>query len=430
MNHSPLSLQPAQVAPGTTDQESEGSVQQRIAALTQANDALQATIVEHTQTEEALKRSEMQLAEAQQLARLGSWSWDRTTNTVTGSAVLSEIYGIAAQAFDSYEAFLQSVHPADREHVEEVIKNAWTKREPFHYYYRIIRPDGAVRLIFARGVVVADETGQPQRLYGTAQDITERRSIEEELANSREQLRALAARLESLQEEERTRIAREIHDELGQALTGLKMDLAWLARRLPPADEAPGEKAAATLAVPAAALHEQIKTMSQVIDHTIQSVRRICSELRPRLLDDLGLEAAIEWQTQDFQRRTAIRCKFVSDFPRSHFNALDLDQERATGVFRCLQEALTNVARHAHASRVHVTLQASAGQLVLKVQDNGRGFTATAATDEKTLGLIGMRERARLLGGETAITGRPGKGTTVTVKIPLRQPEIKMLRQK
>ena len=225
-----------------------------------------------------------------------------------------------------------------------------------------------------------------------------------ELAQSREHLRALAGSLDTMREEERRQIAREVHDVLGQALTGLKMDVAWLDHRLS--------------ALPHAPLRRKTRSLLQLIDTTIQSVQRIATQLRPAILDDFGLEAAIEWQVQEWKERTEIQCDFVSSLDDTA-----LSQEQATAVFRILQEALTNITRHAAASRVSVLLEENAGYLVLEVQDNGRGMNErrVAVAGIRSLGLLGMQERARLVGGEVTINGITGKGTTVTVRVPLHQ---------
>jgi PAS domain S-box-containing protein len=230
-------------------------------------------------------------------------------------------------------------------------------------------------------------------------EIGERRRTEERLRSSHEQLRALAAHLVSVQEQERIRIAREIHDQLGQMLTGLKFDLSWLGGRLP-TDLPP--------------LREKVRGMSGLVDETIKSVRRLATELRPGILDDLGLVPAIEWQVQEFQARTGIRCSLATEliFP-------DQDQERRTAMFRILQEALTNVARHAGAATVSITLKEDDAWLELRVEDDGRGITDPELADRRSLGLLGMRERARLLDGEVAISGRPGAGTTISARIPV-----------
>ena len=232
-----------------------------------------------------------------------------------------------------------------------------------------------------------------------AAEVAERRQVEEQLRESEENLRALATHLQSVREEEQTRIAREIHDELGQALTGLKMDLTWLLNRLPEAQKPLVNKA---------------KSMFHLIDNTIHSVRRIATGLRPEVLDEVGLTAAIAWQAREFQRRTGVRCS-VAVPP----NGVEVDRDRSTALFRIFQEVLTNVARHANATRVDVNLQADPGTLVLEVQDNGKGIVEEEMRSSKSLGLLGMRERALLLNGKVSITGARGKGTRVSVSIPL-----------
>jgi signal transduction histidine kinase len=220
----------------------------------------------------------------------------------------------------------------------------------------------------------------------------------EEVRAGRERLRRLTDYLQAAREEERAHIAREIHDEFGQALTALKMDLAWITRRLP-ANQA--------------TLYQKAASMSDLIDTTIQMVRRVATELRPGLLDDLGLIAAIEWQTGEFSERTGIACELEHGD-----EILGLDTGMTTVVFRIFQETLTNVARHAGASLVRITLEERSEELVLTVSDNGRGITPNQASDPGSLGLIGMRERARSWGGDVRFQGIPGEGTTVTLRVP------------
>jgi signal transduction histidine kinase len=230
-------------------------------------------------------------------------------------------------------------------------------------------------------------------------EIAERKRAEEQVRRSEENLRALAARLESVREEERTRIAREIHDELGQVLTGIKMELTWVAKRMPSKQPQ---------------LEQKLESMFDLIDDSVNAVRRISSGLRPEALDKLGLAAAIEWQLREFQMRTGIRCKVT--IPEEGVNA---DQERSTALFRIFQELLTNVARHANATKVEVLLKASGGVMQLEVQDNGRGIVEQDIKESKSLGLLGMRERVFPFGGRFEISGARGKGTRAIVSIPL-----------
>ncbi len=237
-----------------------------------------------------------------------------------------------------------------------------------------------------------------QSILGISRDLTERKKAEAELQNSQKELRALSARLHSVREEERAKIAREIHDDLGQALTGLKMDSAWVMKNLHPDQTA---------------LKNKLQAMGKLIDHTVRSVRRLSTELRPRILDDFGLVAALEWQAQEFENKTGIRCRFRSSLQRP-----DLDPDRSVAVFRIFQEALTNVARHSGATKVESALRKEKKGYRLTIRDNGRGISEEEISRTKSLGLVGMRERALLFGGELLIQGTPGKGTTVILKIP------------
>jgi signal transduction histidine kinase len=220
-----------------------------------------------------------------------------------------------------------------------------------------------------------------------------------ELYNKSADLRALAARVQSVQEEEQRRIAREIHDELGQALTALKMDLSWMTNRLPP-DSGP--------------LLEKTRSMAAQIDSMVHSVRELAARLRPEALDELGLPAAIKWQAREFQLRAGIRCNVT--VPAGE---LVLDQERATALFRIFQELLTNVARHAAATKVDVALRQVEGSLLLEVTDDGCGIVETQIRSPSSLGLLGMRERAAPFGGRLEIGPRRGKGTSARVLIPV-----------
>ena len=259
--------------------------------------------------------------------------------------------------------------------------------------------EGAPRWYETFKTSVLDQQGKVLGTTGFSRDITERQRLDEQLRAQREQLRALAAHVESVREEERVRIAREIHDELGQALTCMSMDLAFLDKQLPKENA----QAAARVAALAALVKDTVKT-----------VRRISSELRPSILDDLGLGAAMEWLAHDFATRTGIEC--AVSVPSN----VSIAAERGTVVFRMCQEALTNVARHAGASHVSIDLMFDDKDcLTFEVSDNGRGITEEEVHRPDSLGLLGMRERAALLGGVAEVKGTPGQGTTVTVRVPL-----------
>jgi signal transduction histidine kinase len=215
------------------------------------------------------------------------------------------------------------------------------------------------------------------------------------LEHSEAELRRLSAYLQKVREDERTRVAREIHDELGQQLTGLKMDVAALKRKLDPT------------------VRPALSELNQAVDGTIQTVRRLASELRPSILDDFGLVAALEAHLNEFERRAGVKGQLEAAADDS-----TLSHEARTALFRIFQEALTNIARHAQASAVSVRLQNRDGRLELEVRDNGRGIHPDEIAGDGSLGLIGMRERVRLLDGELHITGTPGQGTSVLVRVP------------
>ncbi len=280
-----------------------------------------------------------------------------------------------------------------RSFVEKVSREGMVRDYEFAGQLR----DGRVQTTSISAEVI--NVGGEACLLAVATDITDRKEAEEKARRSRAELRALAGRLLLVREEERTRIAREIHDELGQALTGLKIDLAWLKRRVEDRPE----------------VSEWVQSMVARIDGTMDSVRRIATDLRPSVLDHLGLVAAIEWQAQEFERRTGVAATV-----RVETSGASIDDVRATAVFRMLQETLTNVARHAGASRVDVSFTVGRVDLALDVRDDGRGIAPGEVAGGRSLGLVGLRERAIACGGTLAIQGTPGRGTHVAIRLPLQ----------
>jgi signal transduction histidine kinase len=240
------------------------------------------------------------------------------------------------------------------------------------------------------------------RAIRETQQRVKHRHAEVQLRESHERLRQLSVYLQTVREEERTRIAREVHDELGQALTGCKLDLAWIASKLPKEKDLKP-------------LLEKTRALAAHIDSTIQMVRRIATELRPGILDHLGLGAALEWQANEFQTRTGIKCDVHASLPD-----VSLPPDLNTAFFRIFQETLTNIIRHAGATLVTVHLKERDERIVLEVKDNGRGILPDEISNSRSMGLLNMRERAGLLGGDFKIsTGAGGKGTKVTVSIPI-----------
>jgi signal transduction histidine kinase len=246
--------------------------------------------------------------------------------------------------------------------------------------------------------VIRNSLGELAGAIETLEDVTERMKAEEELRSSREELRNLYSRVQSSREEERTQVAREIHDELGQQLSMLHIDLTWLEDQLPKNKKA---------------MLERVRAMEELVDQSVQSVRRIATKLRPALLDDFGLLAAVEWQAKEFQIRTGIECRVTSNK-----DEIVIDRDRSTAIFRIFQEALTNVSRHAHATKVDVRLLENDHGLILEVRDNGRGIAESEVVSSKSLGLIGMRERVHPWGGRVDISGIAGQGTAIVVTLP------------
>lgn len=300
------------------------------------------------------------------------------------------------------EAFLETIHPDDLAAVRKILE---APSAGFEFECRIQRYDGSVRWVRNRGFPIPDSAGRICRIGGVAEDITDRKEAEERLHASSEQLRALSASLQLAREKEATRIARQIHDDMGGILTGLRWELEALEKIIHDPTDPWHLKVV---------MQNKLAAMIGLTDTTINVVRRIASELRPSILDDLGLAEAIEWQTQQFQTRTGIPCSCDCALQN-----IPLGDQQSTAVFRIVQEALTNILRHAQATRVGVAVREEDGALVLTVTDDGRGITEAEKLNRESLGLLGMQERAHLIGGCVDIVGVPGSGTTLHVRVPL-----------
>jgi PAS domain S-box-containing protein len=299
----------------------------------------------------------------------------------------------------SHELF-QTAFPESQEHFDVILRR--TGRWEGALVQR--KRDGERLVVASQQIVYHDLGGEPVRVLEANADITERERVEAELSKSREQLRALADRLLKAREEEATRIARELHDQIGRYLTTIKMEVRSIERDL--AGELTFEVAGI--------LREKSQTIGHTVDETVQTVRAIATRLRPSLLDDLGLAAAIEWQAKDFQKHSGVLCALilpVDDPP--------LSRDQATAIFRIFQEILTNVARHAEATKLWIHLGEEQEAIVLEVEDNGVGISPAQLAERRSLGLLGMRERAGAFGGAVEIVGSQGQGTTVTVRMPL-----------
>jgi two-component system, NarL family, sensor histidine kinase UhpB len=358
-------------------------------------------VTERKRVEEELRRSLEYLELAQAGAEAGLWDWDIGSNKITWSKQYYRLYGLSPATIPSYDNWLASVYEADRQRADLAVREALKQCSDINLDYRVIHPERGLRWLVAIGRTICDDEGTAVRMTGFSFDITERKWAEEELLRTLGQVRTLSRRLEVVREDERTRIARELHDELGMRMTCLKLDLTRLQSIMNDASRPRVE--------------ERILSMIEQVDTAIASIQGLVAELRPGVLDDLGLVAAIEWQCRDFERRTGIRCVFESkeeDIP--------LDSPRATAAFRICQEALTNVLRHARAKEIRVHLEKLDRQLLLDIHDDGQGILPEKIVDATSLGLLGMRERAAALGGALQIVGLPGQGTTVTLRLPCK----------
>lgn len=315
------------------------------------------------------------------------------------SPAFERIWGFSAdKLYREPQSWQQLVHVADRERVRRAFQ-ARRIGNPYDMEFRILRPNGAVRWIRARGFPIRDASGRAHRVAGIAVDITARKEAAAAQEQANQRLREFGVYLEAAREEERIRIAREIHDDFGAMLLAIKIDLDACRK-----EHAAVPKIAATM--------EEVMAR---IDEVVTAVRRISTALRPSVLDNVGVVAAVEWQAQELERRTGIGCEVVCE---SDHDELDIEPERATAIFRIVQEALTNVARHSEATRVDITLRDHEGNVELQIKDNGKGFDTGRVADIQRWGLIGMGERARAFGGKFAITTAPHQGTTIRVVIP------------
>jgi two-component system, NarL family, sensor histidine kinase UhpB len=299
--------------------------------------------------------------------------------------------------------WLDGVHPDDRAACLDRIQNAVLARRPFAIEFRLLGADRQYHWVLGHGSPRAASAGAT--IYvGSCAETSGRKVQQAHLRESQEQLRKLAARVEAAREEERASLARELHDELGQTLTAIKLDLG----------RAIG--AVSTDRMTSQAV-DRLQSLVGLVEIGLQTVKRLTMHLRPPALDHLGLAEAIQWEAMAFQARSGLRCHVRADEESSTLNS-----EQKTVLFRIFQEALTNVTRHARASAVSVTLAERRKQFELLIRDNGRGVTAEEVNDPRAIGLLGMRERAALVGATFEITGRRGKGTTILVRVPIKPP--------
>ena len=365
-------------------------------------------MTERKQSELEHQRITERLKLATNAADIGIWDWDIVNNLVVWDEQMYHLYGVRADTFGgAYDAWLNSIHPQDRAAADEINERARRGEVEYDTEFRVVRSDGSIHWLKANGQVFRDERGEPVRMLGVNYDITLRKQAEQERENllreverGREQLLTLSRRLIAVQEEERRALARELHDEIGQALTAIKINLQTMQRE-------PG-------AAPAAPLQTSIDT----IENTLSQVRQLSLDLHPSLLDDLGLVPALRWYIDHHTQNIGIQALL-------NVQALTtlLPAEIELVCFRVAQEALTNVLRHARAHQIRVELWEDSAELHLMIRDDGCGFDTELARARalrgETLGLVGMQERVELAGGYLEIESAPGFGAEIHAHLPL-----------
>ncbi len=389
--------------------------------------------------EKELKRSQKLFHTIARVSPVGLFLTDNEGQCVYVNEYWSDITGLSSEG--SYgEGWARALYPADKKRVLNAWYQAVQRDLPFESEFRFRKQNGSIKWVIGKAIAERDMRGDRLGYVGTIIDITERKMVEKELQGaydgleervverttqlvtsntllkqeiekrkiigeklkeSQERLRNLTNHLQQVREQERSYLSRELHDELGQVLTGMKMDIRWIERRLPE---------------DGASIAERLSAILQLIDSAILSVQRLSLSLRPPALDDFGLNEVVGMVLTDFQKRTNIACEFIST---PHH--IELNKEISTEVFRIFQEALTNIARHANAQKVTILLRNVGHRLIMEVKDDGRGITKKEIMDHQSIGLTGMRERAYALEGTLEITGLRGRGTTVTISIPLRE---------
>ena len=355
-------------------------------------------ITERKQAEETIRISEARLKEAQRVARIGSWELNLVSGELIWSDEIFRLFEMDPSQFGAtHEVFLDAIHPEDREMVNTAYTRSVATRQPYESTHRLLMADGRIKYVQEHCESFYDAAGRPLRSTGTMQDVSESKRSEALLESSRTELRALAAHLDAVREEERANLGRNLHDDLGQALTALKMDMRALRRRV-----AKGGKISLA----------SLDPVDELVDGLIATGRQVVSELHAPVLEGLTLRDSVEFQAAEFIRRTRIHCDVMCTS-----GDLRLNDRMALLLYRIVQESLTNVARHAAATAVTIAIRAAGDDLVLLVEDNGRGIAAESSAGGR-FGIIGMRERALALGGRFAIRGGVHGGTVVEVVVP------------
>ncbi|PTB20565.1 histidine kinase [Trinickia symbiotica] len=349
----------------------------------------------------ALAASEERFQLAVRGATAGLWDWNLQSDDIYFSPQFKAILGYEDHELpNERRAHLDAIHPDDTGRVREALNAHLEHRRPFDVEYRLLTRSGQFRWVQSRGQAHWDVAGKPYRMVSWVIDISDRKRNEEALRTSREELKRLSGHTQQVREEEKARIARELHDDLGQQLTALKMAVTLLQQDL---DVETSSRSSVGL-----------RGIYTLIDGLIDSVRRISADLRPAMLDDLGLIPTIEWLIKEFSIRSGMRVTSRFDVAGVAFS-----RESRIEVFRIVQESLTNVARHSGATEVMVAIEHDNRYCIVRISDNGRGAARDASPSRHSLGLLGLRERAARLHGEIRIRTAPGSGFSLTAILPL-----------
>lgn len=346
--------------------------------------------------EQRIEESEHRFRTLTKTAPVGIFETDASGSTTYVNETWKEYTGLSSEEAMG-DGWLAAVHIDDRKELAEGwYKKAGSNAESASEY-RVISRDGRLRWLSGRAVAVINTEGNITGYIGIVLDVTEQKKYESALQESSLQLRELSRHLQNIREDERMRIAREIHDELGQQLTGLKMDIAWLMKKAGQEDEA---------------VKVKFDDALELVDSTVRSIRRIATELRPSIIDDLGLNAALEWLVAEFAERLNVDIEY-----ENNFDDKNVSPDIAIGLFRILQESLTNIAKHANATKIAISITNEQGAIRLLTEDNGIGFDTTAKPSQLKFGLLGIKERTYMMKGEYSIYSKPGKGTKIEVSI-------------
>lgn len=359
-------------------------------------------VSEQKQAEVELRDNKTILTKAQQIAHVGSWEYDYKSDRMKCSDETFRIFGFQpGEVEPTLGLFYNMVHRDDFQLLMDRIEDVRKLHIPLSIDLRILYSNGEQRFIHEQAEMTFDSDGVPAKWIGTVHDITQRKRIEEELQQSLERLHQLSKHIEQARENERLNIARDLHDDLGQALTAVKIDLGLIKQNV--SDDV---------------VIQKINMVSALVGETIKTVQRLTSQLRPEIIDDLGLEAAIKWYTKEFAQRNGIEIDLDMD------SGISISPEDSLTVFRIMQESLTNIARHSGANRVDIKLIDEDGIINFRISDNGVGITEDSLNSNKSYGIIGMKERASSLAGTCDIYSENGKGTIINLIFPLNKMDV------